>query len=215
MMERIEEDWRRYKVEGDMEARNRIIVSNLPLVKYVVSKIVKDLNVGGFEVGDLVGYGVLGLIDAVERFDPKRGIKFSTYAVLRIRGEIIDALRSFGWTPRKGSRDGRIDEEVEDRMEELRGVVFVSADEGRLADREIGSWKEDIDEELKGKLVEIINGFPEKERIALALYYYEGLTLKEIGAVLGISESRVSQIIASAISKMKAKLEEYLSLSII
>jgi RNA polymerase sigma factor for flagellar operon FliA len=240
--------WVRYKQDQDSGARDELILNYSPLVKYVAGRLASSLP-QTVDTADLISYGIFGLIDAIEKFDPGRAIKFETYAISRIKGAIIDELRAMDWVPRSvRSRAREIeaayvklenslrrvpsDQEVADHMgvtlKEFQDILaklsytsVVSFEElwvgGERDDSQnaIGSIRDDTAEdpvaifetgEIKEILAGAIDKLPERERTVIALYYYEGLTLKEIGTVLGVTESRVSQLHTKAVLRLRAKL---------
>jgi len=238
--------WTEFKETDSREIRDRLILHYAPLVKYVVGRMAAGLP-PNVDQSDLASYGILGLIDAIERFDPGRDIKFETYAISRVKGAIIDELRSMDWVPRSLRRRARELEEVYGRLEreaqraptdeEVARALGVSADEyskilsdlGRtsvvaldeliVGDKGDGiSVLETIEdrsgdpsslfelEEMKDLLGEAIRKLPEREKLVVALYYYQGLTLKEIGSVLGVTESRASQLHTKAVLRLRGGL---------
>mgnify|MGYP006422689889 CR=1 FL=1 len=254
MVEKLENEqeyWERFKEEDDMQARDDLIVQYAPLVKHVVGKLFKKMP-PNVSFDDLIGYGTLGLVDAIEKFDHQRGIKFKTYAIPRVRGAILDELRARDWIPRSVRRKARridnaiselenqygrsvSDEEVADYMgmdldefnatlSEVSGTSLLSLDEMWSVDDDsdqvplqdaIESDEEEQpdhvvqEEEVKQILVEAIRNLAEKERIVVSLYYYEDLTLREIGEVLDLTESRISQIHSKATSTLRSRLSDY------
>jgi RNA polymerase sigma factor FliA len=240
--------WRDYKRSGDPKVRDRLILTYAPLVKYVAGRLGSGLP-AHVDDDDLVSYGLLGLIGAIERFDPDRDIKFETYAVARIKGSIIDELRSLDWVPRSvRSRARQIERaiaELESRLgraptdEEIAAKVGISEDDldeslseisrtsiaaldelwtvsaggdqialiDTIEDRHGPNQQSALAEaEIKEAVGEAIARLPERERLVVTLYYYEELTLREIGEVLGVTESRVSQLHTKAILRLKARL---------
>jgi RNA polymerase sigma factor for flagellar operon FliA len=240
--------WREYRRTGDKKVRDRLILTYAPLVKYVAGRLGSGLP-AHVDDDDLVSYGLLGLIGAIERFDPDRDIKFETYAISRIKGSIIDELRSLDWVPRSvRSRAREIERAIADLEsklgraptdEEISGKLGVSVDELNESLSEIGRtsiaaldelWTvssggdqialidtiEDeqgpnpqsaLDEtEMREAIADAISRLPEREKLVVTLYYYEELTLREIGEVLGVTESRVSQLHTKAILRLKARL---------
>ena len=218
----VEELWKAYKSTGDLELRNRLVLQYAPLVKYVAGRVRSGLP-DSVDQADLVSEGVIGLMDAIEKFEPARGLQFQTYAVPRIRGAIIDSLRSADWVPRSvrnkirdieraqvalGARLGRSpsDSEIAEGMQisvrELRDIYakvsytsLASVDElGGVEDLVPASGDAIEDAETREALMEAVEGLPQRDRIIVALYYFEGLTLVEIGQVLRVTESRASQL---------------------
>ena len=239
--------WQEFRKSHDKAVRDRLILTYAPLVKYVAGRLGSGLP-AHVDEGDLVSYGLLGLIGAIERYDPDREIKFETFALSRIKGAIIDELRSLDWVPRSvrararqieraiaeleasstgrrptrrsppssGSRSrssttslseisrssiGALDElwtpsaggdqiALIDTIEDRRGLSPVALEQT----------------ELKEALGEAITHLPEREKLVVTLYYYEELTLREIGEVLGVTESRVSQLHTKAMLRLKAHL---------
>jgi len=246
----LKEIWSRYKKAGDEKAREQLVLAYSPLVKFVAGRMSSGLP-AHIEEADLISYGLLGLIGAIERFDPAREIKFETFAVARIKGSIIDELRSLDWVPRSvraKAREieaaqtklehelGRVpsDEEVATKLEmsledfqesllqisnstvvaldELWTVSDASGDQVSLLDtmkdpNAVDPAKELGVSELKDRLAHAISRLPEREKLVIALYYYENLTLREIGEVLGVTESRVSQLHTKAVLRLKARLQ--------
>lgn len=234
--------WEVYSKTKDAKLREELIIKYTYLVKYVAGRLYASYG-NNVEFDDLVSYGIFGLIDAIDKFDLGRGVKFDTYAQLRIRGAIIDQLREIDWLPRsvrqKSKEMERVyyelestlgrpatDEEIADKLgvsvEELQKKIqnittysIVSLDDLLEQKREVTSSEEDKQEEapenvienteVKEILQEAINSLPEKEKKVVALYYYEELTYKEIGKLLNISESRVSQLHTKAIIRLKNK----------
>ena len=234
--------WEEYSRTG--HGRDELIKRYLPLIKYVVGRMAVTPP-SGLDYEDILSFGVFGLIDAVEKFDPSKGFVFQTYAIPRIRGAILDELRKCDWFSRTGRekvqklnramekilrdkgelRDDWVMQEMgvsEDEYYEVqelasRGYITSLDDttplddgdvsvEATLADeRETASDRLDYESE-KQQLVEALNELPEREKQMLSLYYYEGLTLKEIGSVLGVSESRVSQIHGKGLSMLRTIL---------
>lgn len=237
---KLDKMWKQYKATGDPEIKNELLMSYIGLVKTTVRRMMPKYNKYN-EFDDLVNCGVIGLIDAVDKFSLDRGVKFEAYAVLRIRGEILDYMRTQDWAPpsmRKkinmitkayeeiendpGVAD--IDEYVSDQLEmpieQVQKIMtqsymfnLINFEDSINAVRSAPVREETlpenrlIDKELKGLLVELIDALPEKERLVITLYYYEGLLLKEIADIMGVSESRVSQIHSKVITKLKAKLK--------
>jgi RNA polymerase sigma factor FliA len=242
--------WREYAKSKDQAARDRLILTYAPLVKYVAGRLGSGLP-AHVDENDLVSYGLLGLIGAIERFDPNRDIKFETYAIARIKGSIIDELRAMDWVPRSVRSRARDIEraigELERKLhrapsdEEIAEKLGVSTDDLNDSLTEIGRssiaaldelWtissggggdqvalidtledtqgpepqSELAQTELKEALGEAIARLPEREKLVVTLYYYEELTLREIGEVLGVTESRVSQLHTKAILRLKARL---------
>jgi RNA polymerase sigma factor FliA len=241
--------WRRYKQAPDQATRDRLILTYAPLVKYVAGRLGSGLP-SHVDESDLVSYGLLGLIDAIERYDPDRDVKFETYAIQRIRGAIIDELRSMDWVPRSVRSRARdiekaimqlesqllrapTDEEIAKKLgvseEELDGALLEisrssiaaldelwssptgSGDAVALVDtiedpHSVEPGGEIEKTELKELIGESIASLPEREKLVITLYYYEELTLREIGEVLGVTESRVSQLHTKAILRLKARL---------
>ncbi len=230
----------------------RIINECASMVKYVANRIALRLPTN-VEVDDLVSVGVLGLMDAIEKFDPKRGAKFKTYAEFRVRGSILDELRSMDWVPRsvrqKASHLNEAAQKLQAKLgrhpddEEIAREMGMSLPEFfdtlsetqnipllRLEDmgvpRESGQQKSllsslegkgDADPQLHIRLNELkeiianaIDSLPERERLLISLYYFEELTMREIGEVLGITESRVSQIHSRAAFRLRAKLRAFM-----
>ncbi|MDR2393440.1 MAG: RNA polymerase sigma factor WhiG [Treponema sp.] len=245
---REDELWVEYHRNRDLKIREHFIKQYAPLVKYVAGKVAIGMP-HNVEFDDLVGYGTFGLLDAIDKFDPDKGVKFKTYAVTRIRGAIFDELRSIDWVPRSvrqktrevedaiGSLEaqlGRIatDQEIAgslgmDEGEYLKTMmkisgtsilslndVWFSGDEndkvsiGDSIEAPISLNPDVIVEkdEIRRVIVEHINELPDKEKKILVLYYYEDLTLKEIGQVLEVTESRVSQLHTKAILRLRSKL---------
>lgn len=242
--------WRRFKAHKDQYARDRLILTYAPLVKYVAGRMNSALP-SHVEETDLISYGLLGLIGAVERFDPDRQVKFETYAVTRIKGSIIDELRALDWVPRSVRARAREIErksaELEHKLqraptdEELAAALGMTLGEFQGALTQISNssivaldemWTVNaggeplalIDTigddrltdpaalldvtELRDTLADAIAKLPEREKIVIALYYYDGLTLREIGEVLGVTESRVSQLHTKAVLRLKGRLQE-------
>ncbi len=243
--------WREFKSTGEKAVRERLIMHYAPLVKYVAGRVGVGLP-SNVEQADLVSYGVFGLIDAIEKFDLERAIKFETYAISRIRGAIIDELRAMDWIPRSvrskareveraySSLEGELrrtpsEAEVAERMgiklDDLRAIFsqvsyvnVVALDEllnvgGEKGDAlSLGDTLEDPKaedpvlafegEETKFLLARAIDQLPEREKIVVTLYYFESLTLAEIGKVLGVTESRICQMHTKAVVQLRAKLAE-------
>lgn len=249
----VENVWDDYKsTDNPVEnrvARDKLILHYSPLVKYVAGRVGVGLP-SNVDHSDLVSYGIFGLIDAIDKFDLTRAIKFETYAITRIRGAIIDELRSLDWIPRSVRSKARkveqayasleakllrtpTDAEVageleisESALQKIFGQIsFVnvmaldelltrgsdSSDSSTLGDtltddRVLDPETMIEDEEMRYILADSISQLPEREKVVVSLYYYEGLTLAEIGKVLGVTESRASQLHTKAVLQLRAKL---------
>lgn len=242
--------WAEFKASASPAARERLILHYAPLVKYVASRVATGLP-ASVEQADLVSYGMFGLIDALEKFEPARGNKFETYAIPRIKGAIIDELRAMDWVPRSVRFKAReiekayadlesilkrapSERELADRLgvslPELHDVInqisFVSVlaldellsvgtDRGEqvslldtLADRSVDPTTGLEGQETRGLLAAAINSLSEREKIVVTLYYFEGLTLAEIGDILGVTESRVCQIHTKAVGQLRLQFVE-------
>ncbi|MBA2349157.1 MAG: RNA polymerase sigma factor WhiG [Solirubrobacterales bacterium] len=243
--------WRRYKSSGDERARERLVVAYSPLVKYVSGRMASGLP-AHVDEADLISYGLVGLISAISRFEPEREIKFETYAITRIKGAIIDELRSLDWVPRSVRARARAIEKANAKLEhrlqrapndeemavelemtvqefqdallqisnstiaaldELWTVSDASGDQTSLLDTlqdpdapDPVAAMDQID--LKDRMADAIARLPEREKLVIALYYYENLTLREIGEVLGVTESRISQLHTKAVLRLRGRLSD-------
>lgn len=245
-----EEDnlWAEYRKTKSPALRDKFIRQYMPLVKYVAGKISVGMP-NSVEFDDLVGFGQFGLLDAIEKYDPEKNVKFKTYAVTRIRGAIFDELRQIDWVPRSVRQKSR---EIEDTINSLEAKLGRTASDTEIADA-LGLSEDDYHrtimkvsgtsvlslndvwyngddsgnmsigdsiespssmnpdsvverEEIKKVIVQAINELPEKEKMVIVLYYHEDLTFKEIGQVLNVSESRISQLHTKANLRLRAKL---------
>jgi len=227
--------------------RDNLINETLPLIKHIAHRVATRLP-ANIEMRDLINAGVIGLLDAIEKFEPERGVKFKTYAEVRIRGAILDSLRNLDWAPRslrKKSKDlekiyadlsqklGRpaTDEEVSEAMgediedfhalvDQLHGLTigsFENLSDSDDSENYINYYPDDgsndpyakfESSELTSMLAQAIEELPEKERLVLSLYYYEEFTMKEIGALLGVNESRVSQLHTKATLRLRGRLSK-------
>jgi RNA polymerase sigma factor FliA len=245
----LQDLWRRYKASSDERARERLVVAYSPLVKYVAGRIGSGLP-AHVEEAELISFGLGGLISAIERFDPDRDIRFETYAMARIRGAIIDELRTLDWVPRSVRARAREIERVNTRLEarlhrapsdeEMAAELGVTLDDLQDALLQISNstivaldelWAssdtsgdqvslletlpdraaEDPEAMLerssfRDRVADAIVALPEREKMVIALYYYESLTLREIGEILGVTESRVSQLHTKAVLRLRSKL---------
>jgi RNA polymerase sigma factor FliA len=243
--------WRRFKSTGDVHARERLVVAYSPLVKYVAGRMASGLP-AHVEEGDLISYGLVGLINAIERFELEREIKFETYAITRIKGSIIDELRSLDWVPRSvRARAREIEkanaklehqlqraptdeemaaelkfsvEEFQDALVQISNSTIAALDElwsvsdssgdavsllDTLTDESAPDPAAVMDQtDLKDRVADAIARLPEREKLVVALYYYENLTLREIGEVLGVTESRVSQLHTKAVLRLRGRLAD-------
>jgi len=238
----LDQQWLHWLGDRDAGARDHLIVHYSPLVKFVAGRIGAGLP-SSVDPGDLVSSGVFGLIDAIERFDTERGVKFETFAVPRIRGAIYDGLRQLDWVPRsvrtRAKEVERAISGLEHRLgraptdDELAGALRIGR--GELAnwlksissttigplDRAIAAGAEPAefdgpgsnapaarveDRELSEAMHAEIRKLPDREKLVLSLYYDEGLTLEEIGEVLGVTKSRVSQIHTKAVIHLRSRL---------
>lgn len=241
--------WVSYKEKGDRATRERLILHYAPLVKYVAGRVGVGLP-SSVDPADLVSNGMFGLIDAIEKYQPDRAIKFETYAVSRIRGAIIDELRSYDWVPRSVRQKARdversyqklqvslgrtpTDEEVAAdlditvkalrqifrqvsyvhvaALDELLSIGGDKSDRVSLGDTIADDRADDPvslfeAEETKEILGVAVSALPEREKIVISLYYYEGMTLNEIGQVLGVTESRACQLHTKAVMQLRGQL---------
>ena len=233
--------WEKYSKTKDGTIKEQLIIEYSKLVKYVAGRLSIYLG-GNVEFDDLVGYGVFGLIDAIDKFDYEKGIKFETYASLRIRGAILDNIRRMDWIPRSLRKKQKL---IDSAIQKIESETGSNANEEQIAKEleisvdEYNKWtnqtkalslisleeyveqggeskihtnnsmvssqpeKELEKSELKRMLVDAINSLSDKERSVITFYYYEELTLKEISAIMGVSESRISQLHTKALRKMK------------
>ncbi len=246
----VAELWREFKASDDQQLRERLILHYSPLVKYVAGRVGAGLP-SNIEQSDLVSYGIFGLIDAIQKFDIERAIKFETYAISRIRGAIIDELRAIDWIPRsvrskardverayatlegklrRTPSEAEVAAEMEITVADLQAIFgqvsFVNVlaldemlnggdkgDQLSLVDTLEDTRAEDPvqafeNEEMKHLLAGAINNLPEREKIVVTLYYYEGLTLAEIGQVLGVTESRICQMHTKAVLQLRSKMSD-------
>ncbi|MCB1160803.1 MAG: RNA polymerase sigma factor WhiG [Leptospiraceae bacterium] len=242
--------WREYRATKRGEIRDYLVEKYSPLVKHVAGRVAIGMP-QNVEFDDLVSYGIFGLLDAIEKFDPNREIKFKTYAMTRIRGSIFDELRSVDWIPRSIRQKAKQLEQIIGMLENKEGQTV---DDEAIA-RELGvsmseysslltkisgtslvslndiwflgdendevSFMETLEspqnlnpdviiekEEIKNIIVEAIKTLPDKEKKVIVLYYYEDLTLKEIGEVLEVTESRISQLHTKAVMRLRGKLSK-------
>lgn len=246
--EQIEHMVAEYRKTGDPKIREKILLANLSLISYIAERLAVSLP-QSVELGDLKSLGILGLIDAIENYKPEKQVRFTSYAALRIKGSIIDGLRSLDWVPRSVRKKAR---DLEKCLHELEGELGRPASEKEMSEKlgislseyhallekvspitflslndlvyedddqsiSLGDVIEDAGnfgphsmlerKEVKQLLVGGINALPEREKLVIALYYYESLTLKEIGEVMQISESRVCQIHTEAMLRLRGKLK--------
>lgn len=243
--------WMQYRGDRDKRIRDRLVEQYAPLVKYVAGKVAANLP-QSVEYDDLVGYGVFGLFDAIEKFDPEKHVKFKTYAVTRIRGAMYDHLREMDWVPRsvrqkakeieqavmvleaklgRPATDSEIalsmgmgDDEFSRLMGKIASTAILSLNDiwNSGSDHDTTCIGESIEsprglnpdssvekEEVRRVVKQAINELPEKEKKVLVLYYYENLTLREIGQILEVTESRISQLHTKAIIRLRAKLTSF------
>jgi RNA polymerase sigma factor for flagellar operon FliA len=242
----LKELWRRYKETGNKELRDQLLTAYAPLVVFVASKVAIGLP-SSVERCDLTSYGTFGLMDAIEKFELERNLKFSTYAVRRIKGAILDELRAIDWVPRSLRAKARAIEqassdlegklrrsptrqEIADSLEmehsELRSLlaktsvlgmaaldeVVLGGDSERMtlgdtiADSKSSAHGSFDQHESRRMLAHAINKLADREKLVLALYYYEDFSLAEIGKILGVTESRACQIHAKATDRLREKL---------
>lgn len=239
--------WKQHKESKNSETREKLILEYAPLVKYVAGRL--SIYLGSHvEYDDLVSYGIFGLIDAIDKFDMSKGVKFETYASLRIRGAIIDSIRQLDWVPRTlrqknkevekafvhlESKLGRPPQENEvadylgvsiDELYKLLNDINVShiisldefleqnyeANVDACGDNQFQSPAEHVESsELKELMTNAIDTLSEKEKMVVTLYYFEELTLKEISAIMKVSESRISQIHSKAITRLRSKMNRH------
>lgn len=228
--------WRRYQETRAPEVRNQLVLQYSPLVKYVAGRVRSELP-ANVDSADLVSEGVIGLMDAIDKFEPARGLQFQTYAVPRIRGAIMDSIRAADWVPRSVRsqvraldtageqlrlRLGRTptDEEVAAEagltLAELRTARGRRTSVSSAADEElaqVGDVSPRLDEmfeadDSRGELMQALGRLPERDRIIMALYFFEGFTLGEIGLILDVTESRVSQLRTRAMTALRGHLTE-------
>lgn len=245
----LEQLWDRYLSRRDPDSRRELILAYLPLVKYLAGRLSCRAQ-PGLSVEDLQGYGVVGLLEAIERYDRTKGARFETFASRRIQGAMLDALRRNRWAPRSvverinkvaaaaASLEQEKGEAVSDEeiatylgwpVGEIREVwqdaheatlfsleEFLASEEGeqqenrRLADPDSPDPARIYEEkELHGVLARALAELGEQDRLVLSLYYYEGLTLKEIGKLLGVSESRACQLRGRALVRLRAKIKNW------
>lgn len=246
--EETEALWRRYRA-GDPAAKERLILTYAPVVKWVAGRMRSALP-PHVEESDLISYGLEGLISAIERYDPRREVRFETFAATRIKGAIIDELRTLDWVPRsvraRAREIERVAAELEHKLhrapteEELAQAMRLDIDDFRALITQISTssiialddnWNmssgdaphlmETLSDEsasdpalaadttdMRDTLADAISRLPEREKAVVALYYYDNLTLREIGEVLGVTESRVSQLHTKAILRLKGSLRE-------
>ena len=237
--------WAEYMRSREPRLKDEIVRRFLPLVRYVALRMSVKFQTG-IDFEDILSFGVLGLLDAVDRFEPERGYVFQTFAVPRIRGAILDELRRYDWISRSGREklqkfertleeiaktNGRTDDKslmsamgmdeqsYKDLLEIASRSYVVSLDDVLALDEGDMQREDVVDDDRPGALeiieqseetdmvVEALKKLPERERTLLSLYYYEGLTLKEIGLVLGVTESRVSQLHGRALSLLRAEIK--------
>jgi RNA polymerase sigma factor FliA len=243
-----EELWREYKKTKSPVLRDKFIRQYMNLVKYVAGKVSTGMP-ENVEFDDLVGFGQFGLLDAIQKFDPDKGVKFKTYAVTRIRGAIFDELRGLDWIPRSVRQKAR---EIEDTIVDLEAKLGRTASDAEIAEamgiseseyqqtimkvsgtsvlslNDVWYSGDDSDhmsigdsieapsslnpdviverEEIRKVIIDAINELPKNEKMVIVLYYLEDLTFKEIGKVLNVSESRISQLHTKANLRLRAKL---------
>jgi RNA polymerase sigma factor for flagellar operon FliA len=180
-------------------------------VKYVAGRMSSGLP-AHVEEADLISYGLIGLIAAIGRFDLTREIKFETYAIPRIRGAIIDELRSLDWVPRsvrsRARQIERANTKLETRLQRAPTDDEMATELDTIPDAGAPDPETVVDQgELRDRIADAIAALPEREKLVVALYYYENLTLREIGEVLGVTESRVSQLHTKAVLRLRSKLQ--------
>ncbi len=239
--------WLDYKLNNNLKSRQQLLLRYLGLVKYVVRKMIKNYP-QALEENDLYQIGIVGLAEAIERFDPNYGIKFETYAIPRIKGSIIDELRKLDWIPRslRAKLNTYRDKSVE--LEQKFSGNYTDAEIANglgLNEKDVKNIKRDMnsanlysldkpldnngkqnlydliedqdyvrvdekleEEEMKRVLLKAIKKLPEKTRLAITLYYYEKLTFKEIGKILNVSESRISQIHSETMAKLRKEINK-------
>lgn len=242
--------WKQYHESRDPTIRESLILEYSHLIKFIAGRL--NIYFGSnVEYDDLVGFGVFGLIDAIDKFDINKGVKFETYASLRIRGSIIDSIREMDWVPRSLRQKNKelekaywevenelghsaSDQDIAEKLSislndfykllnEVNVTSMVSLEDFLEQNYEIGADvpnanKADRPEyevelsELREILGDSIEKLPEKEKTVLSLYYYEELTLKEISAIMKVSESRISQLHTKAIMRLRGKLARHRSL---
>jgi RNA polymerase sigma factor for flagellar operon FliA len=241
--------WRHYGSTHDLALRDRLMLHYAPLVKYVAGRVGTGLP-AHVDVADLVQSGIFGLADAIEKFEPERGLKFETYAMQRIRGAILDELRSQDWVPRsvrgrardveralerlgnqlqRTPSDPELAKELQISMSDLRELYaqfqltsVVALDELMVAGRGDASLAETlpdegaddpvaslVDQDNRRQLADAIAQLSDRDRVVVTLYYFENLTLAEIGRVLGVTESRVCQLHTRAVLRLRTKLAEH------
>ena len=249
MMQNAARKQKNYETESSSSAaRDELILEHLPQIKYIAQRISTKLP-SHVELNDLVSAGIIGLMDAIEKFDPNRGVKFKTYAELRIKGAILDSLRNLDWAPRslrKKSKDlERVYRELEQKLgrpateKEVCEEMSITLEEfyelvDQIKGLNLGSFQElsgpeddknaeplvkyvadapHLDPffvfhkaEIQGILSTAVETLPKKERLVVSLYYFDELTMKEIGKVLGVNESRVSQLHTKAMLRLRTKL---------
>jgi RNA polymerase sigma factor FliA len=231
--EDLDQIWAEYRATGEAGLRNRLVLQYAPLVKYVAGRL-RTRMPDSVDPDDLVSDGVLGLMDAIERFEPARGLSFQTFAVPRIRGAIIDGMRSMDFVPRSvrdklravqraqvllEERLGRLPEDTEVAREvgipvqQLRDLSrqansnHASLDDFDLADELSSAADHRVEQgDVNASLMRVVDQLAERDQVIIALYYFEGLTLAEIGQVLGVTESRVSQVHRRATTTLREKL---------
>ncbi len=243
------EAWVRFKEHDDNDARDDLIIHHMRIVKFIAGRMAMHVP-NNVEMDDLIGWGVMGLMDAIEKFDHTQEVKFSTYASIRIRGAVIDQIRSLDWAPRSlrtmarkvgNARDelrqklgqepstqaiaeklGTTEEQVDSTMGQLQAAHILSLDDYLPSADERESRKVDVitnasspspsaaaeSTERQERLVQAILALAEQQQKVLNLYYFEELTLKEIGAVLEVSESRISQIHTAAMKRLRTVMKE-------
>lgn len=246
----MENLWMEYTKTKDPYSKERLIIEYAPLIKYVAGRLHTYLG-NNVEYEDLIGYGVFGLIDAIEKFDLTKGVKFETYASLRIRGSILDQIRKMDWVPRslrqKQKNVTKVYRELETELgrpvtdQEMADKLKIKVSEFQELLKEINiasliSLEDYMDqnyemhlapyqetnqnkpeeyierEELKKIVGQSIDALPEREKQIITFYYFEEMTLKEISYILGVSESRVSQLHTKALMRLKSKLGKDTSL---